>query len=298
MNVSRCCAICGITTKCIKHHLLKEHNTSLKEYYDNYIKQDDSEGFCKLCGKPTQFNGLSGYRMYCSLKCSNNDQSVKEKKTSTYLEKYGVANPSQASEVREKVKNTNIKKYGAPCSFQADSVKENIKKTMIERYGVDNPQKCWEIRERTKQTSIERYGGIGLGSEKIKSKAQKTCIEKYGVTNPFATNQIKEQLVEYYLEKFGVPYSCMTDVCRNAAVFSNSSCNLEFMKLLDENNIKYTREFPIDKKSYDFKVDNTLIEVNPTSTHNSTWGWRGHKDGIDKEYHKNSWAAARPHGCR
>ncbi len=298
MNIQRCCIICGTITKCIKRHLLKEHNISLKTYYDNYIKQDDNEGFCKLCGMPTQFIGLSGYRAYCSLKCSNNDQSVKEKKINVYLEKYGTTNPSQSAEIREKVRSTNIKKYGVSCSFQADTVKENIKKTMIKRYGVDHPQKCKEIRERTESTSIERYGGIGLGSEEIKSKAQKTCIEKYGVPNPFAADQIKEQLMEDCLGKFGVPYHCMTDECRNAAVFANSSCNLKFMKLLDENNINYTREFPIDTKSYDFKVGSTLIEVNPTSTHNSTWGWRGHKSGIDKDYHKNKTRLAIDNGYR
>lgn len=292
------CAICGETICSVKLHVQNKHSMSLKEYYDKYIKNNDNEGICPVCGKPTRFCGIRGYRSYCSLKCSNNDQSVKEKKVAAYIEKYGVTNPSQAADIKEKKANTNMTKYGVPYSFQADEVKENIKKTMIERYGVDHPQRCKEIREKTEQTSIERYGGVGLGSNELKSRAQQTCIKKYGVTNPFAADPIKYQLKQECLEKYGVPYHCMTNECRNAAVFENSSYNVAFMRLLDKYGIQYSREFPISTKSYDFKVGDTLIEINPTSTHNSTWGWRGHKGGIDKEYHKNKARLANENGYR
>lgn len=292
------CKICFEGHFLFKQHLKKAHNLSLQEYYDLYLKENSNEGKCKLCGKETKFNGLNGYNIYCSLKCSNNDPDVKEKKKKAYLEKYGVNNPNKCKYVRDKIKQTNLEKYGTPYTFQSDLVKENIKKTMIERYGVDHPQKCKEIREKTETTSISRYGGVGLGSEKLKLKAKQTCIEKYGVTNPFSDETIKEQLKQECLEKYGVPYYCMTDKCRNSSVFENSSCNVSFMKLLEVANISYSREFSIGTKSYDFKVDNTLIEVNPTSTHNSTWGWRGHKNGIDREYHKNKSQLANENGYR
>lgn len=292
------CKICNEDHFSLKIHLSKIHELSLQEYYDLYIKDDPREGKCKLCGKPTKFKGISGYATYCSAKCSNSDPAVKEKKRLVYLERYGVESPSQSKEVKEKIKRTNLEKYGTPYTFQSESVKESIKKTMIERYGVDHPQKCKEIRKKTEQTSTERYGGIGLGSSEIKNKAQHTCIKKYGVTNPFAADHIKERLKQDCLEKYGVPYHCMTDECRNAAVFENSSCNILFMKLLEAENIEYSREFPIGTKSYDFKVGDTLIEINPTSTHNSTWGWRGHTGGIDREYHKNKSQLASENGYR
>lgn len=58
---------------------LKRQNISNEVYYDTYIKTP-SEGMCKMCGKPTRFNGIShGYSTYCSAKCSNADPVVKKK---------------------------------------------------------------------------------------------------------------------------------------------------------------------------------------------------------------------------
>jgi hypothetical protein len=54
----------------------------------------------------------------------------------------------------------------------------------------------------------------------------------------------------------------------------NSTANAEFEELLKENHIEYIREFPIGSYSYDFKVGNCLIEIDPYATHNSTWGIR------------------------
>ena len=291
------CKICGKSFKVIKHHVQKCHNISIKDYYDKYIK-DPNEGLCSICGKPTKFNWPHGYRKYCCAKCAGSDPAVKETRKATNMKKFGVVSPSQLPYIKDKIKQTNTEKYGVPHAFQSEKVKANIKKTMIERYGVDHPQKCKEIRSRTEQTAIERYGGIGLASQEIKERAQSTCVEKYGARNPFASDFIKEQLIKDCLQKYGVPYHCMTDECRNAAVHANSSCNLQFMCLLDNANIEYTREFAIGNKSYDFKVGNTLIEINPTSTHNSTWGWRGHKGGLDKLYHVEKTKLATDNGYR
>ena len=51
-----------------------------------------------------------------------------------------------------------------------------------------------------------------------------------------------------------------------------SAANSFFKNLLDQNGIDYEIEFPIHRKQYDFKVENTLIEINPSITHNSTFG--------------------------
>ena len=50
-------------------------------------------------------------------------------------------------------------------------------------------------------------------------------------------------------------------------------------------NIEYTSEVPIDNYVFDFKVGNTLIEVNPYATHNVNWTpYKNVK--IDKKYHQ------------
>ena len=71
------CAVCGKTIKLDKTKRtvqfswhLREHNLTLKEYYDSYIKKPD-EGICKFCGKPTKFIDIyKGYNDYCGRVCA------------------------------------------------------------------------------------------------------------------------------------------------------------------------------------------------------------------------------------
>lgn len=41
----------------------------------------------------------------------------------------------------------------------------------------------------------------------------------------------------------------------------------------------------LENRYYDFKVDNFLIEINPTATHNATWSPWCKDCGLDKYYH-------------
>lgn len=51
---------------------------------------------------------------------------------------------------------------------------------------------------------------------------------------------------------------------------NNSKPNQNLQVLLEELGVAYEREFCIDNFSYDFKVGNILLEVDPTATHNSS----------------------------
>lgn len=74
---------------------------------------------------------------------------------------------------------------------------------------------------------------------------------------------------------------------------SNSAPNMAFAKRLEENGISFSREFRIDNYSYDFKVGNALIEIDPYPTHNCTWSpFQMH----DKDYHMRKSETARAHG--
>ena len=72
---------------------------------------------------------------------------------------------------------------------------------------------------------------------------------------------------------------------------NNSRPNILFEELLKDNNIEFEREFPIEKYSYDFKIDNKLVEINPSTTHNSSWGLFNNPK--DKYYHFNKSKTAR-----
>jgi len=66
----------------------------------------------------------------------------------------------------------------------------------------------------------------------------------------------------------------------------DSQPNLSFKKLLEDNNINFEREYCLDKKFFDFKVGETLVEIDPTFTHNSTFTPFEYNKPLAKIYHK------------
>lgn len=76
----------------------------------------------------------------------------------------------------------------------------------------------------------------------------------------------------------------------------HSKPNENFARLLDEHNITYDREFRLGSYSYDFKINDILIEINPSITHNVTLSPFGKI--ISKDYHKNKSELATKHGYR
>ena len=69
---------------------------------------------------------------------------------------------------------------------------------------------------------------------------------------------------------------------------SISKINQKFASLLEENNISFEQEFVLGNRKFDFKIENMLIEINPSYTHNSTigCGFNGHYENpLSKNYH-------------
>lgn len=83
------CAICNeklhttgtvahVYTKLFYHINTKHGITNQKEYYDEYIKQEN-QGICPICGKETEFRSIAlGYNTYCSSTCSVAAQKLNE----------------------------------------------------------------------------------------------------------------------------------------------------------------------------------------------------------------------------
>lgn len=251
-------------------------HTNIEKYGEDYAKKRcvvSMETKTKKYGDPTY----------------NNNNKSKQ----TCLARYGVDNPNKLESVRNKIKNTNLNKYGVSVSCNQKNMIEHNKQVKIERYGsVNNHKKAVE-------TNLQKYGvKAPLQNAEIFNKKTATCINKYGAPNTFASDEIKDKIQQTCLERYGVPYYCMTEKCRNSSVNNNSSCNLEFEKLLKKNNISFTREFSLEKYNYDFKVDTYLIEINPSSTHNSLWGWKGHGKPLEKDYHYKKSLIAKKYGFR
>ena len=235
----------------------------------------------------------------------------------TNLDRYGVECSAQSEVVKEKIKATNLKKYGVEYSFQAEVVKEKIKATSLERYGVDNPSKSdvikskivesnrknlgvdypmqsKDVMDKSRATSFEKYGTeYPNQSEIVKSKIDASTLEHYGVNRACKLDEFKQKIVDTNRERYGVDYTCL--IYSGKLKGNDSSYNRSFAELLDINNITYEREFLLQKYSYDFKVGNTLIEIDPTATHNTYFSPYG-DNRIDVNYHRDKTKLAKDNG--
>lgn len=254
--------------------------TSLYMYYNNI----ESIPLC-TCGDPVKFHGYKyGFSKFCCPSCAGKNEEVKTKLKNTILEKYG---EDYMSKFIDKGKKTKVLKYG-DSNYNN---KNKIKQTCLEKYGVDNPMKLESFKLKSKQTCLEKYGSeYYLKSQQyldIKDlcieKSKQTCLEKYGVPCVMTNNDIKNKVKQTCLEKYGVEWNCMRKESRNQRNF-RSKPNENFANILDSLGVSYEREFYLNGKSFDFKINNTLIEINPSPTHNINWNPYGGKI-IDKYYH-------------
>ena len=159
---------------------------------------------------------------------------------------------------------------------------EKSKKTCLERYGVENPMQNKDIQNKSKQTCLEKYGTEYVLSSDYFSNLRYECIEKSKQT---------------CLERYGVQWNCMREQAHNSRNF-NSKPNEYFANTLKENNISFSREFVCGKYTYDFKIDNILIEINPSATHNINFNPFSKDKIISKNYHKEKSLNALKNGYR
>ena len=224
---------------------------------------------------------------------------IKDKHDKTCLNKYGVINTSSLESVKEKTKSTKTNKYGDDSYNNRDKYKETCK----ERYGVDHPCKVRDNIDKIKSTKQERYGDPNYNNmvayretckerygvewpilnEDVKGKFQKTMEDRYGTKYPAKSDEIKERIKQSNLEKYGVEWTCLLPEVQHPKG-NKSTPNIKFAELLKENNIEYDTEYIIKNRSYDFKIGDILIEINPSATHNINWKPFSGKP-ITKDYH-------------
>ena len=134
----------------------------------------------------------------------------------------------------------------------------NIKQSMFDKiklyYGI---KKDFSLCMHKKlEAKYKEYGSKEAYIKHLKEKSKETLISKYG----------SEENIPDFLN------------------IKNSKPNIEFKNILESFKINFVREFGVETKIFDFKIDNVLIEINPTYTHNSTWN-HYNDEGIPKDYH-------------
>jgi len=195
------CKICNKTVKSIALHI-KIHNISRQEYYDKYLKLDDSENTCVNCGIEVDFQKPGydyGYKNACSRKCGTkhaatiNKESISKKREATNLKKYGVKYVSQNDEIKkkftEKLQNKTIE--------ERHEITKKTKKTKLEKYGDEN----YTNVTKGKETKLEKYGDENYNN---REKSKQTCKLNYNVDNPSQSEIIKQRKTDTLLRNYNV----------------------------------------------------------------------------------------------
>lgn len=147
------CKICGDTFdsyRGLSNHLGRKHDIDTRSYYDRYLKTE-SDGICKICGKPTQYKNLQfGYRRYCSNECSRKDIEIYEKAQITNKEKYGTACTLANPEVRNKGLQTKKERYGSEYYCNSEKAKQKSEQNTFEKF-IKDIKDCEVLSYKNKQ---------------------------------------------------------------------------------------------------------------------------------------------------
>jgi AraC-like DNA-binding protein len=133
---------------------------------------------CKHCKiENVSFLGpATGYREYCSVKCSSNSQEKKDQIISTNIVRYGTKTPAESSVIRQKTVDTLTNRYGD---------------------GITSTQQVPDIKQKSIQSNIERFGSPCYTSSEIgKAKITKTNLERYNKTRFRQTDEYTIQFTE------------------------------------------------------------------------------------------------------
>lgn len=201
--------------------------------------------------------------------------------------------------VTEDVLNLVLKHYDLCKRKQLQRFKDTISEEELRKDYIDNNLSMKELTEKygvhglTIYKTLHSYG-ILKPKDKVAANVRKTLKAKYGVENTNDIPGVPEKREKTCQEKYGAKCVLISKHCYNK--FKNDSApNKEFTELLKERDIEFEREFPLENRCYDFRVDKTLVEIDPYATHNSTWGIMG-KPGKDRLYHKEKSDLAAEYG--
>ena len=203
---------------------------------------------------------------------------------------------------KEHIRQTNMERYGypqGPVDVQC-ATKERLyghrcipdyvaaMQTRRQKYG----EHLELIVEKSQQTKLERWGDAGwtnphkaiatkreIYGERlapIVAKAQQTCRLRYGSVWPHRDkDEWLAAISKTCMERYGVPWFCMTNKCMQANGQIISAPNRWWQSYIEEHlDVHFEFEHGVSITSYDLYYGNLLIDINPTHTHNSVYGFK------------------------
>lgn len=198
------CEVCHQEQKSPKglgQHVRNQHGLSAQEYYDQYLKADDAEGICPICGKPTKFVSIQrGYQPFCGARCANRS----EEKRSAIRQHIAERTDEQREEIKKKCRSTRLEHYGDENYGLYGS--DSFKKTMLERYGDEH----YNNIEKNMETNRRNHGGVlNLQTPEFREQARQTKLERYGADHDM------EKTRETCRQRYGADYAYLTPDVRS-----------------------------------------------------------------------------------
>jgi len=192
------CQLCNRTfdhRNGLSNHI-KKHNISFIEYYDKYLKKD-GENICKVCGTKTNFNKGS-YNIYCSIKCSTNDNT---EKITESLKKLYIGN----DELRRKISLGVKESCKTRTQEDIDRANNKRKQTCLNLYGETNISKLENIQEKKIINSLKSKKYIMPSGKIIYVKGYEDKFLDYIFNNKLCT---EDEIVVYphsikYIDEHG-----------------------------------------------------------------------------------------------
>ncbi len=280
-----------------------------------YCKKEH-KGNCVICKKPFLIKKLASPAVTCSNHCSSilsHSAASEKKRKENSLKKYGTEFPTQAESIKKKIQ-IGIEKSTIDTRFGSERFRQKIK----EKYNVENVSQIKEIKEKKANTSIANYGVSNpMQSAEVRKKQNASFNKNHNVNTPreVGVNHLSEwaNLTEFIKKKkmniedlseyFGVKRDKMIRECRKQEMVHkvyqygdfNSIKERDLVNFLENEHplIKYVRN---DRKilngkelDFFFPENNLAIEISPTSTHNTLFGFNN-SAGKEVNYHKEKFS--------
>lgn len=205
---------------------------------------------------------------------------VQEAIKKTCLEKYGSENPSGNQEVVDKRKKTNLERYGHESYLASDDCQQKL----VEKYGVDNVFQLESVKDKIKLTNIEKYGVDHRNKVKELALASAAKARQTMIDNGYIKLHEGKTQAEW-AEETGFSRSHFSKLVNDHGIeFAISSTprmtiiEKKISDILDIEDIRYKKQFYVEGKFADFKIDDIIIEVDGLY-------WHSDKKQDDDSYH-------------